>query len=449
MTTPLLMLSYEAPPRLSAESILVGKTLKALVAVALTKSAIDLVCAAPGDEASTDKMLESLLPKTLRIHRFEPLPKGRKTILQRILGGKGGWQKAAVNKSLALFPAEHKKPTLIYSRSHPPVSHLAALDLVAGAFKGVPWVAHFSDPWSQHAYYKSAMTRIALARLERQVFNAATRLIFVSEALRETMLAKESDAVRAKSRVVPHCFDASLYSKAPLPATLPTEKPGTRVIAHVGDLYGLRSPATLFEAMSGLFKAQPQLPEFSTTTTVPQASRLPFVHETPHLSEQAGETPAVRENDRYSIRLWLTGRFDPQFVGLDQAAEIAACVRYCPPVPYLQSLTVMAAADVLLTIEAPMRHSVFFPSKLVDYLGARKPLLAITPEGSLTSRLMEQWRQPWCDARDSVGLTALLQRIATGQLWPPPAETFLDAYSALTVGKQLAAILTEAMKDEG
>ena len=30
-----------------------------------------------------------------------------------------------------MFPAEHKKPALLYSRSHPPASHLVAMDLIA------------------------------------------------------------------------------------------------------------------------------------------------------------------------------------------------------------------------------------------------------------------------------------------------------------------------------
>ena len=37
---------------------------------------------------------------------------------------------------------------------------------------------------------------------------------------------------------------------------------------------------------------------------------------------------------------------------------------------------------MLLILDAPFKISVFFPSKLVDYIGANKPILAITPEGS-------------------------------------------------------------------
>jgi hypothetical protein len=59
---------------------------------------------------------------------------------------------------------------------------------------------------------------------------------------------------------------------------------------------------------------------------------------------------------------------------------------------------------------------------------------------------MDQWQQPWCDVRDSAGIAAVLQRIAEGKLWPPPPPALLDAYSASTVGKQLAAVFAEVMR---
>jgi hypothetical protein len=402
------MISYEAPPRLSAESIVAGKTLKAVLSAADNPPVIDLVCASAGDEVPVDATLEDLLPETLRVHRIDPTPRGRKTILQRIIGGKGGWQKAALSKASALFPAEHKKPAIIYSRSHPPASHLVALDLVAGPMQGVPWVAHFSDPWSQHAYYRSPVTRAALARYETKIMDAASRIIFVSDTLRDTMLARAPDEVIAKARVIPHPFDASLYSKAFIPEPLRMETPGVRRMAHVGDLYGLRSPATLFEAFGKLLKAQPQLP------------------------------PA---------ELWLVGRLDQEFAGLEQQHGLSSRLKQLAPVPYFQSLAVMAAADVLLAVEAPVKNSVFFPSKLVDYLGARKPIFAITPKGGQTTKLMDAWKQPWCDVNDIDGIAAVLKRIAEGALWPAPDAAVLETYSATTVGRQVAAVFGELLQD--
>jgi hypothetical protein len=408
MTTPTLMVSYEAPPRLSAESILVAKTLKALADVSPAQPVIDLVCASPGDEVPSDEALDDIMPQTLRVHRIEPTAKGRKTLLQRIIGGKGGWQNMAETKSAALFPAEHKKPALIYSRSHPPASHLVGLELAAGPMKGVPWIAHFSDPWSQHPYYRSPVTRAALGRYESKVFAAATRLVFVSETLRDAMLAKYPPEIVAKARVIPHLFDESLYAKAALPPQFVRE-PNAKTVAHVGDLYNLRSPEPLFKGLGALVKSSAQPP---------------------------------------ALKLWQVGKFDAEFQGLDEREGVRNFIQYFTPVPYLQSLAVMAAADVLLTVEAPLKKSIFFPSKLIDYLGARKPMLAITPKSGLTARLMDEWKQPWFDVEDSAGIAAGFKRIADGQLWPPPDAGVLQKYASATVGKQLAGLFAEVTAND-
>jgi hypothetical protein len=135
---------------------------------------------------------------------------------------------------------------------------------------------------------------------------------------------------------------------------------------------------------------------------------------------------------------WLVGRGVPHFIGMEDREKITSYVKHFSPVPYFESLSVMRAADVLLTVEAPLKKSIFFPSKLVDYLGARKPMLAITPKGSLTAHLMDEWKQPWCDVADADAIAAAIERAASGQLWAAPPVEILQKYSAKTGAKELA-----------
>ena len=406
--TPTLMISYEAPPRLSASAILMAKELKALAETSSESPVIDLVCASPGTEVPSDPSLEKMLPDTIRVHHLDPVARGRKTLLQRIIGGLGGWQQAAVIKGGALFPAEHKKPAWLYSRSHPPASHLAALELIEGPLQGVPWAAHFTEPWSQHPYYKSHMTRAALRRFEQQIFAAATRLIFATPELRDSMLAGEDSILMEKARVVPHLFDPALFTHAQAspPAEFQNAQTGVKSIAHVGHFSEFRSPGVLLDAMATLQDLHPGL------------------------------------SARYSV--WLVGAKIEPPAGTP-AADVAAPAnaRLSGSVPYLESLGIMKAADVLLTIEGPALKNVFFPAKLVDYLGAGKPLFAIAPRDSLTAKLMESWKQPWCDVSDLDAIAAVLKRVAEGDLWAPPAQSVAEIYSAANVGRELARCLAE------
>ncbi|HYG73853.1 MAG TPA: hypothetical protein VEK08_02380 [Planctomycetota bacterium] len=404
--TPILAISYDAPPRLTGHSISTTKALAALQAFA-PEIVLDVLCASAGEDVSSDEKLEDLLPETLRIHRIDPFPRGRQTILQRIIGGQGGWQNAAVQKAAALFPAEHKKPALIYSRSHPPASNLVALDLVNGPFRGVPWVAYFNEPWSGNTFYKSPVTRAALGRYERQIFETATELIFATDALRDAMLAGAEPEILAKAHVIPPAFHPDWYGKAELPVLFRQIRPAGKVIAHVGDLHPYRSPAKLYEAIAALSKQHADL-----------AAKLHF---------------------------WQIGEMDESFVNLEREHGVAGNVQLFSPVSYLESLAVMKAADVLLLIDSPVRRSVFLPSKLVDYLGARKPILGLTPKGSYCARLLESWGQPWCDITQNDALTALLKRIAAGEIWAPPPESVLADYTFEATGKKRAGILTRCL----
>ena len=57
------------------------------------------------------------------------------------------------------------------------------------------------------------------------------------------------------------------------------------------------------------------------------------------------------------------------------------------PVDYRASLRLMPQADALLLIDAALSESPFFPSKLADYLGAGRPILGLTPDGTAADLL--------------------------------------------------------------
>jgi hypothetical protein len=49
----------------------------------------------------------------------------------------------------------------------------------------------------------------------------------------------------------------------------------------------------------------------------------------------------------------------------------------------------MCSSDILLTIDAPAPLSVFFPSKLVDYIGSGRRLVGLVPPGAASRIIAE------------------------------------------------------------
>ena len=80
-----------------------------------------------------------------------------------------------------------------------------------------------------------------------------------------------------------------------------------------------------------------------------------------------------------------------------------------------------ADADVLLVIDAPSDGpSVFLPSKLIDYLPFRKPILGLTPEPGASARLLRRLGCPVAPPDDvdaiASALAGLVRRWREGTL---------------------------------
>ncbi|HVV60648.1 MAG TPA: hypothetical protein VHD14_02715 [Pseudolabrys sp.] len=201
------------------------------------------------------------------------------------------------------------------------------------------WLAHFSDPWSTNPFFKAgAVTRAANLRLERKVLHAADGLLFTTEETKAEMAGDSQFA--AKATVLPHCFDPALYPDAA--SQVSDEKLRLR---YLGAFYGSRTPEPLFRGLVELLGRRPELAK--------------------------------------KLQIELIGRTKPAMLDGEARRKLPApLIKLVAPVDYRTSLALMRQADLLLVIDAPSQASPFLPSKLVDYIGARRPVLGITPPGA-------------------------------------------------------------------
>lgn len=236
---------------------------------------------------------------------------------------------------------------LIVSFAQPWSDHLIGLRLRRET--GLPWVAHFSDPWVDSPYQPAGKwQRGRAAAMEAAVVSAATHLVFVNSYARDRVMAKYPDAWRARAHVIPQGWE---------PEELPShDRPsgGPLHVVYTGRFYDqVRTPEAVLIALAGLNR------------------RLP-----------------------------LAGVLDLEFVGADmpayesqaRALGLDACVRFSGRLNPRQARERAAQADVLLTIDALAGDgpSLFLPSKLIDYLPLGKPILALTPPAGPSADLVRQ-----------------------------------------------------------
>ncbi len=377
-----LAISYALPPHLYPQSIQIGRLLGAL------KARCEL-CVVTADERGGTRD-PALLPglfdgmeDVLRIPRFENryLSTAKERLLPFVFL-RPDLHRSWMRKAEAAILRRHlgRRFDLIVTFSYPASTNLLGLSLRRRL--GVPWIAHNSDPWADNPVVReSAWSRRNNRRLEAAAFGAADALVFTSAetvALYRDRYPHRAPAMHALN----HAFDPADYPRA----ERPPERTGRPVtLRYLGSFYGPRSPAPLFAALRLL---------------------------------------TTEERARLRIEIVGGGRRVP---ALREAFGVGACVTLRPGVGYTESLRLMMESDLLLVIDAPSTQpSVFFPSKLADYIGAGRPLLGISPPGT-TQRILTELGQPCADTTEIEAIAALLRRVAAagGADWaaPAPAQT--------------------------
>lgn len=290
------------------------------------------------------------------------------------------WSQSAAQEAGAWMASNPGAVDVLASFGEPMSDHLVGLSLKRRF--GLPWLAHFSDPWSDNPFRSfQPMSNWCNRRMEGEVIEAADRVVFTSEETRQLVMAKYPASWLDKAQVLPHSFDPADFvqmARGPVRTTV--------TVRYLGNFYGHRTPFPLFAALARLHASRPDV-----LTDV--------------CFELIGSTPD-----------WM--RWHPAVKRLPEGL-----LKFCDPVPYQCSLELMRDADLLLVIDAPALHSVFLPSKLVDYIGAAKPIFGIVPPGAsheLIARLGGAIANPQAPAAIDAALVQALANARSAKVSQAP-----------------------------
>jgi glycosyltransferase involved in cell wall biosynthesis len=363
----LLAVSWEMPPMYGPRATQVARTLGALVALGWQSTVVCLAPrrggphwadAAPFDSPAGVDLLRVQSPEEWTMLRaaWRIAP-----ALRDYPDTKRVWVGPATRAALAAAAAG--KPAGLVTFAQPWSDHLVGLRVHREA--ALPWVAHFSDPWVDSPY-ATARQQAIWRRLEAEVVRDATALVFVSEETAELVMRKYPDERRQKVSVVPQGFDARTAAAGASP-----RRAGPLRIVYTGRFYaGVRTPLSLLRALALLNAAQPL------------AGTLELTFVGPHVDAFARDATAL---------------------------DVGSLVRFRGRVPPAEAAAAAADADVLLVIDAPSAGpSVFLPSKLIDYLPFRKPMLGVTPEPGATAALLRRLGCPVAPPDDIAAIAAAL-----------------------------------------
>ena len=341
-----LFITYAFPPQLSPASISIAKILKyiyksdwrATVICAKNETTLDL----------KDHALLNFIPKKEIYIKEIPYPEKNFflrvflyfiTTLKQLPDLKSVWYFPASRAVKNIFKEQNFN--LLFSWSSYIVSHIVGLYVKKNT--NLPWIAYFSDPWTDNPYKKfNKLAKIINLKIEKKVVENADKLIFNSAGVRDLMMQKYTKKYLSKTVILPHYFDPCLYPK------IKNKKNTKCIFTHTGNFYGLRTPVPLFLAIKKL----------------------------------------IEEKSDYvkNIEFIFIGAMPMEHKKIIKKLGIENIVKTINIVSYLKSLEYMKKSDYLLIIDAPSKKpSVFQPAKTIDYLGAKKPILAITTKTGQTA----------------------------------------------------------------
>ncbi len=159
-------------------------------------------------------------------------------------------------------------------------SHLAGLALAR--LTGIPWVAHFRDPWSQGSP-TSGETRWAdrvNAFLERAVVRRATMVVCVTDRHTNLLRQHYAGCAREKFVTIPNGYDGAEWEPVDRDARAEgaAARDGRFVITYAGALYLGRSPLLVLEALRRLGRSGDLSLDRVRLENHPEPFRRPLSH---------------------------------------------------------------------------------------------------------------------------------------------------------------------------
>lgn len=266
---------------------------------------------------------------------------------------------------------ERHKIDVIHTVSFPCSSHLIGLWMKKKY--GIPWVAHFYDPWVDNPLRNiSQRLRGKDMEMEREVAENADAIIHSNDVIRQCWIERYGEAIDDKIHIIPFGYAQSqMHVFKPITDKLPH---GDKIVlSYIGTCAGDRNFQSLIKATY----------KFSS------------------------ECPNLR--DRLDIK--LLGNLLPIDKDLIEQYKLADIIDFVGRVPSEKLGYYFVKSDVFLVIDSPQTRNVFFPSKLIDYFYYQKPILGISPKIGVTNLFLKESGNHCFENNDIQGIANYLKML--------------------------------------
>lgn len=294
------------------------------------------------------------------------------------------------------------RPAAVYSCSPPETTHLIAT-AVKKRF-GTPWLADMRDPWTNKVHASRGRVPAALdEKLERLTLGGADRIVAVSNGIidRLGVTVPEVPVVLQRNGFDEEDFDAA--------APIEGDKAKLNILFAGKFYYPRRDPRPLLEAMRRLREAGRDI------------SRIQFDY---------------------------AGTDGDLLLNLAREQGVEASVNSLGLIPYKESIARQKGASALLYIQWEPGGDTQPSGKLLEYMGAERPVLALMPTPGGESDDLVKSTSLGVIARNTDDVTAVLESWLdeferTGTLTFHGSRETVSAHSSFQMVSNIAAQLDD------
>lgn len=238
-----------------------------------------------------------------------------------------------------LLAVMRDRPSVIYSTSPSPSTHLVGYCLAI--LTGLPWVIEFRDPWMLNPFRITrpfSWMEALETRIEEKVLHKAQHVVVTSEEYRRDFLCRYPRISPRCISYIPNGFDPEDFEG------ITPKSFNIFTIVHCGTFYEARSSVPFLNGVALAIEKDP---------SIKGNFQVIFVGQHDCVTESAIDRLALQE-----------------------------VVFQVGNVIHRESIEYLAGAEALLLIPGPGDGTM--PGKTYEYLAARKPILALAGEGTVS-----------------------------------------------------------------
>ena len=426
-TNRLLMISYPFPPNPSAGAVRSERFARYLAEYGWN---IDLITIKPQQNRTVND--SELFDKKITIHRTRTLDpwlwlsnripeniilRGIRSVLMRLFSFPDHmflWLPFALIRGLKI--CKGKKVSAIYTTSPPHSSQI--IGYLLSRITGIPWVADFRDPWTLNAYRGTGVVDDVLVKIatvmEKAVYKTASYVLANTPANKRNLLKAFPQIPDDHVVYLPNGWE-------PFGEGITGVENGNNAftIVHAGTFYPRFKPYALLYAMAAW---------------------------------KGGVKPDdVPGFDELNVKIHLFGAKDTETRKLVRQLDLDDYVDIIPWIPQADVRKKMCSADLLwVTLGTGPESSTYVPSKLFEYIAAKKPIIGFFPNGDAASLIRETRTGVVFSSDDPMPIITHIHDMMTNQhnIYNPDRES-VERYHIKSVVKSFDDLLNKmAVKTE-